>query len=482
VKRAARPSWRAAFAAGIIAALGAALALTGPEGTDRAAAQAEPPTPNVVVIMTDDQDLESMRVMDQVAGKLAERGTTFANAYATTPLCCPSRATFLTGEYAHNHGVVDDGGGYALFQDAETALPVELRQAGYRTGLIGKYLNGYRPEHPVPPGWDVWRAAVNRATTSYDYDLMNASGRTAHYGSTPGDYRTDVYADKAVKFLEQSHELGQPFFLTVTPGAPHEEHGPPIAAPRHEGAFETEPLPRPPSFNEKDLSDKPEFVQNYPLIGARRQAELTALYRGRLESLLAVDELLGRVVGTLRRTEELDDTVVVFTSDNGFMLGQHRLVRKLWLYEESARVPLIIRGPGFPAGQREQVVGNLDLAPTILDLADAEAIGEVDGTSLLPLAEDPAFDADRAIVLENFSDRRKGTEAVVTRRQNAELAYERFMYAEHSSGRRELYDLARDPYQLESRHRDPAYADRRAELGARLAALRDCTGESCRAP
>lgn len=489
----AKACFRVAGAAVAAALAVVAVASTVSGSAEPAAAQEEPP-PNVVVVMTDDQDAASVRVMEAVRRRIADRGTSFTNAYATTPLCCPSRATFLTGEYAHNHGVLDNGGtdgGYEAFADADTALPVELNAAGYRTALIGKYLNGYGARKPVPPGWDVWRAGVTRSTRSYDYDLMDEHGVLTHYGSAPSDYRTDVYADEAVSFIRESGRLGRPFFLTVTTGAPHGEKAPgtnlpPKPAPRHEGVFETEPVPKPPSYNEADVSDKPAFVRQTPLLTTEQQGVLREHYQGRLGSLLAVDDLVERLVRTLRDLGELSDTVVLFTSDNGYMLGEHRLLHKRWLYEESARVPLVIRGPGFPeGGRRRQVVANIDLAPTILDLVDADPLGSVDGISLLPLAADPTAEAERALLLENFSEARGGSQAVVTRRADGKSTYRKFMYAEHAGGARELYDLAIDPFQLESRHRTkvyPEYADRQAELAALLAALRDCAGETCRTP
>lgn len=471
---------------GAVAACAAALALAivaaglgSSDRADRAAAQGKPAPPNIVVVMTDDQDAASIRVMDRTNRRLTAHGTSFRNAYVTTPLCCPSRATFLTGEYAHNHGVHDSGGGFSQFRDAETALPVELRAAGYRTALIGKYLNGYGADDPVPPGWDEWQAAVDKATSGYEYDLMGIDGETTHYGSAPSDYRTDVYADAAVDFLERAHDQGGPFFVMVAPGVPHESDGePPKPAPRHEGAFTGEPLPRPPSFNERDLSDKPRAVRSKPFIGRYRRAHLARLHRGRLASLLAVDELVGRVVRTLEATGELENTVVAFTSDNGYLLGEHRLTRKRWLYEESARVPLVIRGPGFPGAARDQVVANLDLAPTFLDLAGAQALGGVDGTSLLPFAADGDLGQDRALLLENFSERSGGgSRAVVTQ----ELSF-----AENPAGslpakvEDELYDLEADPYQLQSLHDDPEHDKAETELRGRLRELEDCAGATCR--
>lgn len=445
----------------------------GPGPEDGSLAQAGPPDPqpNVVVIMTDDQDLRSLSVMGGVRNRLAEQGTTFENAFATFPLCCPSRATFLTGQYAHNHGVTDNKlpfGGYRAFTEAETALPVALDEAGYRTGLVGKYLNKYFLDDPIPPGWDVWRAARNAGTGAYNYALRH-NDRIVSHGHRPEDYRTDVYADLAANFIRGADALRRPFFLTVTPGVPHAEgHDPPTPGPNYQGRFDEERLPRPPSFNEADVSDKPAYAQVPPRTDI---GQMTSLYRARLASLLPVDDLVKRVVKALQRTGELSDTYIVFTSDNGYLLGEHRLKTKTWLYEESARVPLIIRGPGVPANEtRTQLTGNVDLAPTILDAADAAPLRPPDGRSLLPLAADPAVDWRDEILLEN--------------RDAAAIRTEDHMYAEHHAGQpneeHELYDLEADPFQLESLHDVAEHQPVEAQLRERLARIVDCEGpEAC---
>ena len=453
-------------------------------GSGDAAAQAPAPAgatgrPNVVVVMTDDQDVGSMRVMDAVDARLASEGTTFRNFFATTPICCPSRATFLTGQYAHNHGI----GGKDPYEaavdlnfDESGTLPVALDQAGYRTGLIGKYLSGYggddeRPSD-IPLGWDSWHGAWGPPTRQYDYTL-NENGELNHYGTGPRDYQTDVYARKAVNFIGRSAREPDPFFLTVAPSAPHGEKGVrkldrnPRPAPRHEREFEHEPLPTPPSFDEEDVSDKPFFVQQQPTIDEARRRKLVEEHQDRLASLLAVDDAVARIVAKLRRTGELDDTLIFFTSDNGFLAGQHRLHGKKVLYEESVRVPLIVRGPGFPAGAvRRQVTGNIDLAPTIIDAARARPLRVMDGTSLLPLAADPGVRRKRDILLENTA--------------SGAVRTPRYMYAEHPRDELELYDLARDPLQLESLHLDSAYDGVRERLDRRLAELRSCAGATCR--
>ncbi|CAN5794081.1 sulfatase [soil metagenome] len=459
------------------AAAATALATTGllggfgPAGGGDDARARPPDRPNVVVIMTDDQDAKSVRVMRGVKRQLGASGATFDNFFATFPVCCPSRATFLTGQYAHNHGVrgnLPPDGGVQAFDDSRT-LPVALRRAGYRTGYVGRYLNGYKARE-VPPGWSDWRVGVGKgAFKMYDYDL-NENGRFEHYGRKPADYQTDVYARKATRFISKSGS--KPFFLTFAPIAPHGDPSRtrppnPEPAPRHRGAFADAPLPNPPSFNELDVSDKPRFVRSADRLTASERRKLERRYQDRLASLLAVDDAVERIVDKLRDARELRDTLVVFTSDNGYLLGEHRLTAKGSLYEESVGVPLIMRGPGIPRGvTRPQIAGNIDLAPTIFDFTGVKPLRVTDGRSLLPLARRRGAAADRDILLEN-----QNSTAVRT---------QRYMYAEHPGDEFELYDLRSGPFQLRSRHDDPALAGVRATLAQRLAELQDCAGQGCR--
>jgi arylsulfatase A-like enzyme len=453
-----------------VAAVASATLAAGDRTPSQVALAQEPrPQPNVIVVMTDDQDARSMAVMEGVQRKLVAQGTTFTNFFATFPLCCPSRATFLTGQYAHNHHVLSNippDGGDEAFTGADTAMPVALQGAGYRTALIGKYFNGFRLDDPRPPGWDVWRAADGGASSSYGYRLRLGDG-IVHYGSEPHDYRTSVYTRLAVRYIDQSHELGDPFFLTVALGVPHVEGRdlPPEPGPDYDGRFDDEPLPMPESFNEPDVSDKPPFLQR-PLLSETKVAAITELHRARLASLLPVDDLVERVLGTLRRTGELANTYVIFTSDNGFMLGEHRLKNKTRLYEESVRVPMVMRGPGVPAGATvDHLTGNVDLAPTILDAADATPLSEPDGRSLLPLAADPSIEWRQEVLLEN--------------RVSQALRTPTHMYAEHQGGTVELYDLAKDPLQLTSLHADPDEQALIDALSERLSEVRFCAGDNC---
>jgi N-acetylglucosamine-6-sulfatase len=461
-------------------AVGLLVLAAGP-GVDRTPAQ-ESERPNVVVVMTDDQTVEQMRVMDHVRSLIGARGTTFTSSFVNFPLCCPSRATFLTGQYAHNHGVLGNSaprGGFHAFEDRRT-LATWLQDAGYRTALIGKYLS-QTPQRYIPPGWSQWYAAAGGDTQKvYDYTL-NQNGRLVEYGGRPRDFKTDVLTDKAVRFVRRHGAGLQPFFLFVSYTAPHGGGPDPSTgrrrdcanttkrAPRHRGAFEREPLPRPPNFNERDTSDKPPHLRRRPLMRARLIDEIERRYRCRLESLLAVDEGVRDIVRALAGRNDLDNTYVVFTSDNGLLHGEHRIwTGKDAVYEEVISVPLMIRGPGFPRGATvTSPVVNADLAPTIAEVAGASPTVPVDGRSLLPLAQDPGLGSERGILIEHG-----GRYAAIRTRD--------YLYARHAGGGRELYDMRADPFQLRSRHDDPAFAEVKAELAARLAELRDCSGRSCR--
>jgi N-acetylglucosamine-6-sulfatase len=444
--------------------------------------------PNVVVLMTDDQTLESMRVMPGVRRTLAERGTMFSRSFVSFSLCCPSRATFLTGQYAHNHGVVGNRpptGGYGALEAAET-LPVWLRRAGYLTMHVGKFLNRYGMDGPptdVPPGWDEWHASVDPLTYEYYGTRLNENGALRTY---PADYSTDLYARRAEELIARAPARGGPFFLSVGFLAPH-AGGPPEAddpaslatptpARRHRDRFAAAPLPAAvrAAAAEADLSDKPSFLRERPPIGPAEAEAIEENYRQRLESLLAVDEAVVSIVDALRDSGELARTLVIFTSDNGFFHGEHRMAsEKMLAYEPSIRVPLILRGPGVPAGvERRQLVTNADLAPTILDVAGASATKPQDGTSLLPLLADPGRGRDRDLLLE-------GPEGFTVDSYRA-LRTDRYLYVRYATGERELYDLRRDPLELRSLHDDPSHERLEGELARRLRALSECAGRGCR--
>jgi N-acetylglucosamine-6-sulfatase len=477
----------------IVVVTGSLLLLLGIAAADGVTAEAGPAQqrarPNVVVVMTDDQTVESLRVMGNVKALLADEGTTFHNSFASFSLCCPSRATFLTGQYAHNHGVMGNAppaGGYARL-DSSNTLPVWLQRAGYHTVHIGKYLNGYPGANRthVPPGWTEWYGSIDPSTYRFYNYTLNENGRLVTYGSDPASYQADVYSRKAVDAVRRLAPGAAPFFLSVAflaphSGGPREPDDPrnfatPVPAPRHRDRYAAEPLPITPSFNEADVSDKPAGIRRRPLLGPQQIANVTENYRQRLESLLAVDEAVAALVAALRETGELNRTLIVFTADNGFFHGEHRVAAgKVLLYEPSIRVPLIVRGPGIPRGGHvADPVANVDLAPTIVDVADARPLRVMDGRSLLPLAEDTGRRTGRDILIERGPG---GNNQQIF----SALRTPRYLYAEYSNGERELYDLVRDPHQLTSLHADPGHERLRARLASRLARLRSCAGAICR--
>src|SRR5512133_624022 len=325
--------------------------------------QAQAERPNVLVIETDDQTQAEMSVMPQTQQLIGGDGVTFPNNFVNYSLCCPSRSTLLTGQYAHNHGVRSNqppNGGFDKL-DSTNTLAVWLQRAGYYTGLIGKYLNGYEahradPGGPlIPPGWSEFHGS----TVTYDYYgyQLNESGVLNTYGSTSDDpdnppdpslYSTDVYTAKAVDFINRAAPSTQPYFLWLTYLAPH-SGGPNPAGNHCAGsakpalrdlhAFDSTPLPQPPSFNEADVSDKPPSIRAIQPFDAAAVSDITRFYRCRRASELAEDQGVAQIMAALSASGELDNTLVIFTSDNGFMHGEHRVKSgKIVPYEESIRV------------------------------------------------------------------------------------------------------------------------------------------------
>ena len=440
---------------------------------------------NVIVIMTDDQTVQSMRVMRNVRSLLGDQGATFTSSFVSFSLCCPSRATFLTGQYTHNHGVMGNRlprGGYRKLNNSNT-LPVWLARAGYHTAHVGKYLNGYGRDDPteIPPGWTEWYGSVDPSTYRFYGYTLNENGQLVTYGDDPGSYQADVYARKAVEIIRRRAGKRQPFFLSVAFLAPHsgQPHDPddppghptPVPAPRHRNAFATQPLPTPPSFNELDVSDKPAGMRRRRLITPDEVAAIVEGYQQRLESLLAVDEAVAKIVAALRQTRQLGRTFILFTSDNGFFHGEHRVTRgKVLLYEPSIRVPLIVRGPSIPRGRRlSQLVANIDLAPTIVAITGARPGRTMDGRSLLALARRPTTPLNRDLLIVRTAE---GSSAEFF----SAIRTPRYLYAEYANGETELYDLLDDPHQLNSLHANPALESVRRELSNRLHRLVRCKG------
>lgn len=429
-----------------------------------------PPEPNFIVILTDDLDWKSMSYLPRLQ-RLADEGVTFQNFFVTTPVCAPSRATMLRGQYAHNHGVlVNSGamGGYDRFLGLgreSSTVATWLHSAGYRTAFLGKYMNGYPDfETHVPEGWSEWFAVLDK----YYNFRVNDNGHIVEYHDTD-NYETDVIASRAAELIRNWAADEMPFFIYISTHAPHAPANP---APRHAGEFVGIAAPRSPSFNEEDVSDKPSWIASKPLL---TQAEIDAIdevFRERLRSMLAVDEMIDTLVSTLEATGQAEQTYIFFTSDNGYHLGEHRFQKgKTNPYDEDARVPLLVYGPGIDAGRQVSEIGlNIDIAPTLAALADVPAPGFVDGRSLEPLLFG-AGGAWRTGLLIEWLKPDKEYHAV---RDGA------YLYADHfGRGELELYDRTLDPYELDNFYSaaDPGLL---ANLEAWLDRLAVCAGADCR--
>src|SRR5215204_311897 len=465
---------------GVLVACSAALLLadgcSSSEAAQEEGAEAPATQPNIVFVIADDLDYASAQKMPAIGSLLAEEGTSFENASVSHSLCCPSRSTILTGLYAHNSGIKGNkppDGGFQKFHDEgleEDTIAARVQEGGYQTVFFGNYLNGYPgDEEPsyVPPGWDEWYGKENEQKL-YDYQI-NENGEVVSYGSETEDFFTDVLSEQATDFVRRAAFDDKPFFAYVAPTAPH---GPATPAERHQGAFAGEEAPRYPSFNEEDVSDKPSWRQETERFSEEEISEIDVYHQKRLESMLAVDEMVGSLVEELEAAGELDNTYIIFTSDNGWLAGVHRMKEgKDRAYEESAHVPLLVRGTGVHAGsQIEELTVNTDFAPTFAELVGAE-YPDADGRSLVPLmrGENPPWRS--SVLLEGFvgkGDRVYGAVRTKTHK-----------YVEYGNGEEELYDLQNDPYELESIYKtaDPSLVK---DLQAKLEELSNCEGNDCR--
>lgn len=471
--------------------------------------------PNIILIMTDDQAASLTRFMPTVQRELVAKGSSFRNAYATTSLCCPSRTTALRGQYVHNHGVLSNGGSHGgfpkLYQSGRehSTLATWLSDKGYTTALMGKYLNSYPfgpvAENPqnyrkpnnryIPPGWSRWFAFYDTPldlnnTPYHMYNLrVNDQGRSRRFGYWERDYQTDVLSREASTFLDAAQHASQPFFLFLTPTAPHI---PTVPAKRHVNALANVRAPRSLAFNEGDTSDKPRWVQRAPRMSRARVKALDSLYRQEAQMLLAVDDMIKGIIDTLRETKQLHNTYIIFTSDQGLHHGEHRLdVMKLTPYQASTHIPLIIRGPGVPAGKTfDQLILNTDFAPTIAALGKAKIPDFVDGRDLSRLWKRPEPASWRQQGLLEFWPRESldayGLEHVsryVAVPKYRALKSARYLYAEYTykdgSAERELYDLGHDPNELNNiaATANPALL---SALEQRVAALSQCRAQTCR--
>jgi arylsulfatase A-like enzyme len=465
-----------------------------------------PRRPNIVVVLVDDLDtkIDYWSAMPKTAKLLRDRGLVFRNAFVTDPVCAPSRATLLTGLYPHNNGVLDAPTGNDAYKAfAATAesrsVAVALHDDDYRTGFIGKYVNGYElTPNAVPPGWDEWFGLAGTFLDGYTYDA-NHNGRIEHFGKRASDYQTDVLTRTARHFVADAPRR-DPLFLYLSPSAPHSS----IDAARRDAnnPYAHASLPTTKNFNEADLSDKPTWLRDggWPLVSPTHGDEATR-YRHAMGSLYAVDDMVASTAAELRRSGRLDNTVFVFMSDNGMNRGSHRLPEKLAPYEESIRVPLVVAGPGIRHGTDDHFVTNLDLTPTLLDLAGLPSSGR-DGRSIVPLLRNQPVQWNDEMLVEHRARYSSYIQVLTLADVQNRIAHDgtedyvpsylairndRWLYVRWYEGdahEYELYDLKKDPAEMQnllaSPTPSPAIEATAEALAARLDALSTCAGASCR--
>lgn len=458
----------------------------GPQGTSRT-------RPNIVFVLTDDLSSDLVKYMPQVQA-LQARGLTFEDYFVSDSLCCPSRSSIFTGNFPHDTGVfsnVGPDGGFHLFYsrgEEQSTFSVALQQAGYRTALMGKYLNGYLGAAPqasvppgyVPPGWNQWDVA-GYGYREYGYQL-NENGTLTSYGHRPQDYLTDVLTRKGVQFIDSSAASHQPFFLELSTFAPHRPYTP---AARHAHLFPGLTAPRPPSFDVLP-TNAPRWLAGHRPLTPRRLRRINYVFRRRVQSVQAVDDMLAGIELALAAHDLIGNTYIVFSSDNGLHTGEYRLMPgKLTAYDTDIRVPLVVAGPGVPAGTTTNAMAeNVDLAKTFTAMGGTTLPG--DGHSLMSLLEGqrPA-DWRNAILVEHHGpdaaaadpDAQTGTSGNPTTYEA--MRTRRFLYVEYADGEREFYDLASDPNELDNLA-GALSAVQLARLHAELASLENChDGSAC---
>jgi N-acetylglucosamine-6-sulfatase len=499
-------------AAGLV--LGASDPLPGAPGGAKAAAGAG--RPNVVLIQSDDQTYRQLtrRVMPNTKRLIAQHGTSFADYIASTAQCCPSRASLLTGQYAHNHGVTSNNVGYPGLVDEDNVLPVWLQRAGYWTIHVGKFLNGYErsvePNSVVAPGWDEWYSVLGN-THYYGYDLF-VNGTTRHHGRRRGDHITHVLNRDSVRLVKKYAPKGHPFYLQLDQRAPHsgQQNDPfgrcgraPIPEPVDRKLFRDEGLPNPPSFNEGDMSDKPSFLSGAPKVGPAERRKIRKHWRCALASLRGVDRGVEKIYDAVKDAGELRKTVFIFISDNGQFHGHHRLRSgKVLPYEEALRMPLVISAPKRYRNGASRVrrvgrpVGNIDLAPTILDLTSARPCSApghcrtMDGRSLMPLLRRSGRWPRGRGLLTEYRVPDAGRYATcefagIRTRDNLYVRHSRVVDPRTSqcipADERERYNLKKDPFELRNQcfggsSGNCPLSDKQFDLETRLSQLRDCAG------
>jgi arylsulfatase A-like enzyme len=450
--------------------------------------------PNILLVLVDDQAMDTFKpaYMPETYRWIVDPGTKFTAGLAAPPLCCPDRAGILTGQYPHNNNVFSNKPGYGSLNGKHDVLPVWLHRAGYQTGFDGKFLNNlsdYQGTEP-PPGWDYWFGFLE--PPGYYRYAMSDNGTREWFGSSRVDYSTDVITRHAKQFV-RSTDPAKPWFLWLAYNAPHDTGAPSGSCGRNSPLPATQadydtygkfPLPTPPSFNEKDVSDKPSFIQSLHHIPPISRRHIVTRWKCTLATMHEVDSGLGSLMSSLKANGQLQRTIVFYLSDNGYFFGEHRITRgKSYPYEPALQVPYAVRIPAAyqgsspPPSTSDEVVSNQDVAPTILDYAGGvpackgpKTCRLLDGRSLRPLlAGGSTWPTDRGVLAEINAGSNAGSHysAIRTRR---------FVYTEYANGEKELYDLLFDPFEKTNVVGQPAYAIVQTILERRLRRLRTCSG------
>ena len=476
----------------LLAALALAAALLVGGGTSSSAPVKRP---NIVFVLTDDLSWDLVRFMPHVQA-MQKDGVTFSRYYVTDSLCCPSRSSIFSGRFPHNTGVFTNmapDGGFGVFNgrgEERSTWATSLQGAGYRTAMMGKYLNGYEPAGLVkgkplyiPPGWNEWDVAGN-GYPEFNYNL-NENGKLVHYGNQPQDYLTDVISGKAVSFINQAAADKKPFAIELATFAPHSPFTP---APRDANDFPGLNAPRDPSFN-KPNTNAPRWLAARRPLKPKQVSDIDVRYRFRARAVQAVDDMIASIESTLQARGIADNTYVVFSSDNGFHMGQHELAQgKMTAFETDIRVPLVVVGPGVPSGKTISAIAeNIDLRPTFSQLAGARIPSNVDGSSLVPFlrGRNPKGWRGSALVEHHGPDRSKSDPDAPGEGSGNPSSYEalrsgHFVYVEYKDGEREYYNLARDPYERHNTY-NRLKAKPRSRLHNALRKMRRCKGRACSA-
>ncbi|MFI5323702.1 MAG: sulfatase [Thermodesulfobacteriota bacterium] len=413
--------------------------------------------PNIVFILTDDLSVNLVQYMPHVL-KMQKEGVTFANYFVTDSLCCPSRSSIFTGRYPHDTGVfrnVGKDGGYLVFRDRgheRATFAISLSAVGYRTAMLGKYLNGYQPAaHPAAPGWTTWAVAGN-GYPEFNYNLRQ-DGTVVHYGNKPDDYLTDVLSGLAVRFIKDS--AATPFLIEVATFAPHTPYTP---APRDADAFPGLQAPRTPSFNAAPDKNDPKWLSEIPPLTDAYIAGIDRDYRKRAQSVLAVDKMISELQAAVAAIGQEKNTYFIFSSDNGLHMGEHRLrPGKMTAFDIDIHVPLIVTGPGVPAGRTvDELVENIDLCPTFTELAGAIAPANIDGRSMVPLLQGKKVEGWRtAALIEHhgpLGDYRGDPDAPANLSGNpptyGAIRTQTSVYVEYATDEKEYHDLLADPHEM----------------------------------